>query len=228
MTPTRITCWSVLECERRARALEERSHLIVAELDRMAAELGMGPATDRCDEHIAVVTQLDQLHTLVEHCLANLRGGFALPPTPGNHTDAAPTPSADKPAANTTPVEKRIQRRSIGTFNQRPDPPAMMNRPQKVKPPTPTPEEHARAAREHRRGFLAELRKQAAAEGLHDLSALAARTGYTLATLQNYSGLGRLPPPHTVRSGIPLWHDSQLEQIGRKRRGRHTGTERAA
>ena len=194
----------------------------------MAGELGMGSATDRCDEHAAVVTQLDMLHTLVEHCLANLRGGFAAPPTPQHDTAPAPLPVAARPSANGAPVETRIQRRSIGTFNPRPDPPAMMTKPAKAKPPPPTPQEHARAASEHRRGFLAELRKQAAAEGLHDLSALAARTGYTLATLQNYSGLGRLPPPHTVRSGIPLWHDSQLEQIGRKRRVGNIGTEHTA
>lgn len=89
---TRTTVWSVLHCQRRHAELLERSHVVVAELDALAEQAGLAGAatTQRCDELQRAVDQLDHLHTLVEHCLFNLRNGMAVPLPP-----AAPAPKPE-------------------------------------------------------------------------------------------------------------------------------------
>lgn len=94
---TRATCWSVRQCTERAAQLLQRSEDAVAELDALLDDtFGVTP---RCPEHQAVVTQLDHLHTLVEHLLANLRFGFAAPLTPTIEPKPATPPAPPPPAA---------------------------------------------------------------------------------------------------------------------------------
>lgn len=195
---TRTTCWSVRQCVERAAALLQASERVVAELDAMAAEIGMhverSPASyTRCAEHQAIVTQLDHLHTLVEHCLANLRHGFAAPATPDPappRPASPPMPMARKPAKPEPAAAPAAE--TIGQF-----------------PPKPAPAP-ARTQTQARKDVLERIRAEAARDGLLDLPTLAQRTGLAVATLYQYRSAKLLPDPYTRRSGIPLWHESQV------------------
>lgn len=97
---TRANCWSVRQCTERLAALDQRSDAVVAELDAMTRELwGNLEDAGRCSEHQAAVDHIAALLELAEHLVANLKGGFALPPTPVQ-------PAASRPQA---PPVTRLQ-----------------------------------------------------------------------------------------------------------------------
>jgi hypothetical protein len=88
---TRDNCWSVRQCTERLAALDQRSDGIVAGLDAFAQEI-FDRMEGRITEHQAAVDHIAALLELAEHLVANLKGGFALPPTP-EVTSAPRTPT---------------------------------------------------------------------------------------------------------------------------------------
>jgi predicted DNA-binding transcriptional regulator AlpA len=198
---TRATCWSVRQCKERAAQLLLASDDVVTTLDGQAEEFGFGPIEhgSRCAEHQAAVTQLDHLHTLVEHLLANLAGGFGAPATPFKAgSPAAPTNGAEDQTAK--PLHRQAPTKSTAP------------KPVRVVTP-PKTRDIARA--------------QALAEGLIDMSGVSKLTGYSHATVQCYRSDGRLPKEHAMRASIPFWRPEQFNDIrcrpGGNTRGRRKG-----
>jgi hypothetical protein len=92
-TIDRSNCWSARQCFERAAALDTQSDAVVAELDAMTRELwGNLDDAGRCSEHQAAIDHIAALLTLVEHLVANLKGGFAVPATPAPPPRLPPAP----------------------------------------------------------------------------------------------------------------------------------------
>lgn len=133
------TYWSTRETLERAAAQQTgRSADITLGLAEMEQELGWGDVLPGlCGEHQRAVNRLAELHLLIDHLVANLRGGHGVPATPappappaGKRQDAAreapalvaepqqrPAPAACTPAPAAPPATLRA--RSDGLLTRR-------------------------------------------------------------------------------------------------------------
>lgn len=205
MPPTPITrdnCWSVRQCMERAAALLETSTDVLRGLDAMAEGVfgDMPGFTDRCSEHQAVAVQLDHLHTLVEHCIANLRGGFAAPATPivERVERTSPPLPAGPPKGMTRAPRPLMPPKDIG----------------KWAPQTATPvSRRGEASRALMNNGRAQAREQARLEGLLGVEEFCAALGigrnafYLMRTRQH------LPEPTRREHGMCFWTQEQVEAV---------------
>lgn len=208
-----MSIWSTRQALERAATLQAgRSAEVIATLDEMADAFGITSAmadahvTGRCLEHQAAVTRLAELHELVDHLVANLKGGHGVPATPpttaGARKGMPPVTHLKKPAS---------------TAPQKPHPGVM-------RPPDFTGPRGTRAPRTAESIALtkATLRKKAEARaqrGLASAREAATLTGYTLSGWYSAMAAGRVPKPHSGKGRSAIWQRADLVDVRPRVRG---------
>jgi hypothetical protein len=184
---TIANCWSVLDCERRAAALNASATAAVEALDELGHEAGMvGDDGSRCLEHQDVVNAMHALFVLVDHLLVNLKGGMAIPRTPTPNRAAE---RVDQRAAARQPVEL------LGAHVMR---------------------ARGTAGRASNQATRLAVLEAARAEGLLNTEDARKATGYgavTEATWYSHRAAKLIPEPHSKRAGMPFWTREQLAHL---------------
>lgn len=223
----------------RAAALQPgRSADILLTLAELEAELGIDGDGTLCAEHQAVALRLAELHLLVDHLVANLRGGHGVPPTPPEsaprkgmrpvtHMQAKPKPAAkDERRGQFNLMHAHPTQRQAAP--SAPAAPAAPPSPAREPKRTPRDYEHLRAA-----GTLggAALRQKHASRAQHRAAAgllnareAAVHCGFSPAGWYGALKAGRVPAPHTDPiHGPGLWHRSSLADVKPRPRNRVHG-----
>lgn len=179
------TARSVRECLERAKAAAaHRSLDIVRLLADVEQAMGWSEISQGlCDEHQAAANRLAELHLLIDHLAANLRGGYGVPPTP---PEAVPR--------RRMPPVTHTKARGIDA------PPAAPRGAGAAMRRAPNAEQQANARANRPDGLLTRT------EAMQFI-------GYAPAGFAVALRAGRIPKPHTYQGRSPLWRREQLEGI---------------
>jgi predicted DNA-binding transcriptional regulator AlpA len=93
-----------------ANASEHRSADVVLKLAELEQEIGWADVLPGlCAEHQTAVNRLAELHLIIDHLAANLRGGQGVPPTPqaAAARNSQPAPASTRPQARIDPAKPR-------------------------------------------------------------------------------------------------------------------------
>lgn len=162
-----------------------RSADILLRLAEMEIDIGiLGEPAELCCEHQAAANRLAELHLLIDHLAANLRGGHGVPPTP---------PQA-VPRKGMRPVT-HTQARPIHTAAAAPAVPKA------TKP-------------KHRKINAAQINARGnRSDGLVTRREAMQITGYSSPGLTMAMTSGRIPAPHKREGRSPLWRPEQIAGI---------------
>ena len=183
---------SVREVLERAKiAGADRSADILLMLAEFEQELGWDDVMPGlCTEHQAVANRMAELHLLVDHMAANLRGGHGVPPTPPEAAPRRRMPPVTHTKARGIDAPPAAPR-GIGAAIRR----------------LPNAEQQANARANRPDGLLTR------AEAMRFV-------GYGPAGFAVARKAGRIPDPCSYQGRSPLWRREQLEGINPLRAGR--------
>lgn len=184
MTITLANCWSIKDCIERLARIDARATSAVDALDQLEADANMvGDDGSRCSEHQAVVDVLHDLFVLADHLVVNLKGGMALPRTPGTLRRA----EAVDPIAAARPPVAPIKPRADGGNGGR-----------------STSAKRAQLAAEARaRGLV----------GNDEARQLTGYGAASPAVWFDHRKQGLIPEPKEKIAGMPFWSREQLQHV---------------
>jgi hypothetical protein len=180
--------WSTREALERAAILQAgRSADVRATLEELERGFGWDGFNGLCDEHEVPMKRLAELHELIDHLVANLKGGHGIPATP-----AASVPRKAMPPVTYLKVQQPHQADMRPTTNE------------------PLRIQRLKASYVQR----AEAR---AAQGLANASEAAALCGFSRSGWSAFAASGRAPKPCQGQGRTAVWRRADLVDIKPRR-----------